>query len=656
MTSLFVMPRTDIGSGIKPPDGAKLEFFELDGVTKKDTYTTKAATVANSNPVIANAVGLFQAIYITGDYLVTLTDKDDLQIFGLEPIFEFATVTDNAFVRNIDTLAAAIASNDITDGDTLRIKERETGKGGGGDWSVVLASTVTTNTYNIVLNTGLASPPLALVLDVGTFLDVRQLGIFPGGGDNTSAWLFMVDTLQPKKIYMPKGTYSQQLFKVKADSEIFGDGFNETIIELFHTGSQSVVMGQINNNTTVRDLQLKSLETDLAQQRCGIESAENVTVERCKFVGFRDVTGSPDAWGLYIKDSKRIKIIQCGFDDNSQSDLALVDDNFDIEISGCFAINSTFHLNVEPNTSSDLNERVTIRGMSISLLALLENGSGGTSNKNITVEDCEIDVLKYDGAEVTFIDCQINGFLNGGEPFGGKARFVNTLGLGPNLLEDPYLINIALNQSSALTNNNSWYMRSRTGSIGSDQLDTVTDSQLRATRINPTSTDGIIEFAPAVNPVATITLGEVYCFVVTGKQIAGTAARFLNFFMSNEGEIECRMFRQSNVGSNYSTEMIFFPVTATGVGEIKFGPSQANANETLDVVSVSLHKVDINGRNAQSVIDGIHNNVGSRRIQSSGPVVVADTNLLAFQDGDIIEDGAITYVWDGTATKTFTVV
>ena len=62
---------------------------------------------------------MFQAIYITGDYLVTLTDKDDNQIFGLEPIFEFATVTDNAFVRNIDTLAIAIASNDIADGDTL---------------------------------------------------------------------------------------------------------------------------------------------------------------------------------------------------------------------------------------------------------------------------------------------------------------------------------------------------------------------------------------------------------------------------------------------------------------------------------------------------------------------------------------------------------
>ncbi|HHZ68971.1 MAG TPA: hypothetical protein EYN54_01505 [Methylococcaceae bacterium] len=177
MTSLFVMPRTDVGSGVKPPDGAKLEFFELDGATNKDTYTTKAATVANSNPVIANAVGLFQAIYITGDYLVTLTDKDDNQIFGLEPIFEFATVTDNAFVRNIDTLSIAIASNDIADGDTLKIKERETDKGGGGDWSVVLASSVVIDGIFFVQCTGIAS----LALSIRDVKNINQLGGFADG-------------------------------------------------------------------------------------------------------------------------------------------------------------------------------------------------------------------------------------------------------------------------------------------------------------------------------------------------------------------------------------------------------------------------------------------------------------------------------------------
>ena len=70
MTSRFVMPFADVGSGIKPSSSAQLFFFETDGTTPKNTYTTKAATVANANPVIADSNGVFPAIYISGDYLM----------------------------------------------------------------------------------------------------------------------------------------------------------------------------------------------------------------------------------------------------------------------------------------------------------------------------------------------------------------------------------------------------------------------------------------------------------------------------------------------------------------------------------------------------------------------------------------------------------
>lgn len=130
MTSRFVMPLADVGSGIKPPDSAQLFFFESDGVTPKDTHTTKAATVANTNPVIAGPTGLFNDdIYITGDYLVTLKDKNDGQIFGLLPVNEFVAATDGLFDKHFATVAGLKVDKGLVEGDTVVINERSDARG-----------------------------------------------------------------------------------------------------------------------------------------------------------------------------------------------------------------------------------------------------------------------------------------------------------------------------------------------------------------------------------------------------------------------------------------------------------------------------------------------------------------------------------------------
>ena len=87
MTSRFILPLADVGSGITPSSGAQLFFFENDGTTPKDTHTTKAATVPNANPVISNTKGVFPEIWITGDCRVTLKAKKGVQIgIGMEEI------------------------------------------------------------------------------------------------------------------------------------------------------------------------------------------------------------------------------------------------------------------------------------------------------------------------------------------------------------------------------------------------------------------------------------------------------------------------------------------------------------------------------------------------------------------------------------------
>lgn len=179
MTSRFVLPFADVGSGITPSSGAQLFFFETDGATPKDTHTTKAATIANANPVIANSVGVFPDIYITGDYKITLKDKNGSQIFGLADINEFAVVADNVFVKKFDTLALAVADKGLVDGDRFELSADR----GNSTWNVVLKSTVTISPGAPSVGDTVEHAPggtpdnLALVLDAGERVHPNAIGL-----------------------------------------------------------------------------------------------------------------------------------------------------------------------------------------------------------------------------------------------------------------------------------------------------------------------------------------------------------------------------------------------------------------------------------------------------------------------------------------------
>ena len=83
MSSRFILPFADVGSGINPSSGAKLFFFKIDVVTPKDTFSDQLSTpTPNTKPVIANSNGVFVDIYIDGSFKVTLYDKNGIQLFG----------------------------------------------------------------------------------------------------------------------------------------------------------------------------------------------------------------------------------------------------------------------------------------------------------------------------------------------------------------------------------------------------------------------------------------------------------------------------------------------------------------------------------------------------------------------------------------------
>ena len=117
----------------------------------------------------------------------------------------------NDISLDFDTLADAVACPFLIDGDTVTLKERTSGNGGGAVWDVVLASTVTPNTYNIVQCTGVGT--LALVLRVEEAVKVRQFGALgDGSNDDTAAMLSAWEyALANNAIFDTSGGYTYRL-------------------------------------------------------------------------------------------------------------------------------------------------------------------------------------------------------------------------------------------------------------------------------------------------------------------------------------------------------------------------------------------------------------------------------------------------------------
>ena len=227
MTSRFVLPFADVGSGIVPSDGAQLFFNEPGLETDRDTYSDAAGTIANSNPVIADATGLFSNIYIKGNYDVVLQDKNSVQIWA-DSVSEFATTADGVIVKNFATLALAVADTGLVDGDALNIAERTTGNSGGAMWNVVLSSTVTENTYNIVQCTGVGT--LSLVLRVDGEVDVRAVGCTGDGTtDDSDAGQAAMD-ISEGVVYMSEGDYLWEGVTVPANTRVYGPGVIKSVV------------------------------------------------------------------------------------------------------------------------------------------------------------------------------------------------------------------------------------------------------------------------------------------------------------------------------------------------------------------------------------------------------------------------------------------
>jgi len=106
---------TDLGTLLP---GGQLNFFEVGpSTTKKDTFTDSGGLTANTNPVILSASGLSPAVFLDGDYRITLNDKDGIQIAEADNVSSGAT---GAFADFSSTITyQSGGSNIVTGSDGL---------------------------------------------------------------------------------------------------------------------------------------------------------------------------------------------------------------------------------------------------------------------------------------------------------------------------------------------------------------------------------------------------------------------------------------------------------------------------------------------------------------------------------------------------------
>ena len=121
---------------------------------------------------------------------------------------------------NPATLTVAVADTSLEDGDVLHVQEYSTNSGGDGIWDVVLKSTVTPNTFNIVASTG--DLTLALVLRFENDTDGRAFGLTGDGTTDDEAALAVIDGLGGCKL--TTGTYLLNSNITLAGDYIFSGG------------------------------------------------------------------------------------------------------------------------------------------------------------------------------------------------------------------------------------------------------------------------------------------------------------------------------------------------------------------------------------------------------------------------------------------------
>lgn len=481
-------------------------------------------------------------------------------------------------------------------------------------------------------------------------VNVKWLGADSTGQQNSDQAKSEAEKIS-NKIYFPDGKYS--IPKFQAISNIEYIGANDTTVNLSHEQGESVVLLGFGNDTTISNIHFKSNEENLEWNRGDLTGSERVSIRDCVFEGFRHTSNTPNSWGLYLEHSKDIRITNCDFFDNTQSDIAILDGCENIVIDSCFSSKDTLHINFEPNTSIDPIRNVVLKNMKINKLSLLNNSLTNDGVENLLIENCDIEVVEYRGLDVTFINCKvnkINGINLNGNLHAGNINLNDSLPLTQNLLTDPYLESYA----SVAASNAEWLSHYATAGL-SAVTTRHTDAGGKTLRIGTRdSTAQACTFKPKMTSIDgskkeyTIDVSEGDTFVLTiyGSASYPTGSVWISLmagllFMDSsgntipEGNIHISMFRApegNKTGYKTQTAVITIPSGVSKL-QLKIGPSKASTLAALFVGAVSLQKVVVS--DSDSNIDFNPRKIGEKRVISNQTMPNTANGWGHFQPGDI---------------------
>lgn len=207
-------------------------------------------------------------------------------------------------------------------------------------------------------------------------------------------------------LYIPKGVYQFDIFASTGLVGVEGDGKDDTVIELH--GVSSPVMVQPGPITHSK-MWFKSIAGSLEWSRVGMSNY--AIFDKCKITGFTHTSPLPNAWGIYLDKVRGCRLYYCELDDNSQSDITIVEGVTDFMAVGCYSANGTLNINIEPNVNSPSLSGIVLQGMAINTLQLLCNALTGTPpDKSVTLVGCTVGTLIYDGIGASFIDTKIASY------------------------------------------------------------------------------------------------------------------------------------------------------------------------------------------------------------------------------------------------------
>jgi parallel beta-helix repeat protein len=301
MSSRFVMPFANVGDGITPADGAKLQFYASGTSTPKDTYSDEDLTTANANPVVADADGVFGDIWMNdGDrYKVVLYDKNDVQIWDSDPVI--GGLFNGASGRIYNTVAAMKSASPSAGQRAVTLGYYAAGDGYGAEYLIAAAQSV--DGYG---DHTLANSTVALIQVPGA-VNVCQYGA-KGDGATDDSSAIQAAVAAHLSVYFPAGNYViSSSIAARAGSHFYGDGFASVI----------TFSGTMASTVSLR-----------------VDAVDNVLIENLKFAGDNSVSGltSVDGCAVYADSCSGFAIRNCAIDDFPSAGVT-VNDATDFSIS-----------------------------------------------------------------------------------------------------------------------------------------------------------------------------------------------------------------------------------------------------------------------------------------------------------------------------------